>query len=133
MRQTVPATPAPPSRLENVLTTVNTITGVLQLVPAFHHVVNRNGTVTYRDGRIQSADGQTLTHPDGAMQNVDGTTEHADGSIENANGDVLHKDGTWVLADGSISYPDGRWKLTDGRIIDAQGNVLGIAAPDAQL
>ncbi|MHA6557208.1 hypothetical protein [Pseudomonas alliivorans] len=127
----MPADPTPPSRLDKLLSIVNTATGVLQLIHPLNSVFNPDGTVTYPDGSVADTKTQSVTRPNGAVQNIDGTTVHADGSTEHPDGSVLHKDGTWVFADGSVNYPDGRWKHADGTVTDAEGNVIGVTEPVA--
>lgn len=128
-RSSMPVVPAPPSRLDRLLSIVNTATGVLGLIHPLNSVFNPDGTTTWPDGSVVDAQGQSVRHVDGSVQNIDGTTVHADGSTTHPDGSIEYKDGTWKLADGTVKYPDGRWKHSDGTVTDAEGNVLGMVKP----
>ncbi|WP_109511353.1 hypothetical protein [Pseudomonas ovata] len=128
-RDSAPEVPTPVSTFERVTTTVNTVVGVLSLIPQLHSVFNANGEAVLPNGTVLDAQGETATYPDGTVQHVDGRIVHTDGTIEHADGSFEYKDGTWKMADGAVQYPNGNWLLADGTLIDAEGNELGKVAP----
>lgn len=133
---TLPALPARPVRLENVLS----VTGILANVATVAGVLYPLGsvfpdadTVVLPDGVIIDKQVQAATHPNGAVQYADGTILHPEGITQYPNGDIENPDGTWRKHDGPIFYPDAdgkdRWLYPDGTVTDAEGNELGVIDP----
>ena len=67
-------------------------------------------------------DEEEFSHPEGTIENEDGTFTYPDGTIHDAEGNLIeeefsHPEGTVENEDGTFTYPDGT-------IHDAEGNLI---------
>jgi hypothetical protein len=127
----LPPKPLIPPRLAEVLSVVDTITGVVSLLYPLGTSLLANGDKQLPDGRIANAGGEYVTDADGNVQYLDGTIVYADGTIKFPDGIYKYTDGSIMHPDGTVGYPDGTWRFPDGTVTDSDGNVLATDYPEA--
>lgn len=126
----LPPKPLIPPRLAEVLSVVDTITGVVSLLYPVGTYLLASGDKQLPDGRIADAGGEYVTDADGNVQYLDGTIIYGDGTVKFPDGTYQYTDGSVMYPDGMVGYPDGTWRFPDGTVTDSEGNILATDYPE---
>lgn len=79
----------------------------------------------FNDQEDDELDDDEVVHPEGTIENEDGTFTYPDGTIHDAEGNLIEdKKEASVHPEGSIENEDGTYTWPDGTIHDADGNLI---------
>ena len=69
-------------------------------------------------------DSDDVVHPEGAVENEDGTFTYPDGTLHDAKGNLIEEEEKCIHPEGTIENEDGTFTYPDGTIHDTEGNLI---------